>query len=151
MTSAFSSLRLGASSSFLGLPPIASPHDSFARTASLLPRRRRIPREGLSGFTILDRILHDPLLGPGRANEEDDSAKLDKALETSAEEIRAWCDEWKFSVDSSVEYEDEGRSANGNGRNGRRKVPEWEEIVEKTEELIWMATVRPARLLNFDG
>lgn len=49
-----------------------------------------------------------------------------------------WCEEWKFSVEKSGEYEDEERKKG----NGTMKIPGWEEIVEKCEELIWMATVR---------
>ncbi|KAM0747010.1 hypothetical protein T439DRAFT_318264 [Meredithblackwellia eburnea MCA 4105] len=126
LTSAFSSLKLGSSSSFLGYAPTASPLDNFASTAASLPRepRSRIPQEGLSGFTILDRILHDSTLGPGSANQQDDFPRLDKAIQNRGDEIRAWCEEWKFRGDTIW-----------------KSTPSWEEIVKKTEELFWMATV----------
>lgn len=135
LTTAFSSFKLGPSSSLLGLPPTAS-SESFTQTAAALPRERRSPREGLSGFTILERISHDPELAPGAANAIDDFPRLDKALEKRGARIKRWCEEWRFSGDVGSEWDDEARKG---GQKGR--VPGWEEIVEKCEELIWMATV----------
>ncbi|KAL8276912.1 hypothetical protein RQP46_010640 [Phenoliferia psychrophenolica] len=132
MTSAFSSLKLSASSSLLGLHPIASPLDSFSRTAATLPRAHRIPKEGLSAFTILDRILHDQTLAG--------ESSVDETLERHGEEIRAWADEWKFSFEKSGEWNEDGRASKGKGVRSAR-VPEWDEIVEKCEELVWVATV----------
>lgn len=136
MSSAFSSLKLSASSSLLGLHPIASPLDSFAATAAKLPREHRIPKEGLSGFTILDRILHDAAFVPAVGEE----AGIEQTIDAHGEDIRAWCDEWKFSGEASGEWDEDGRSTKGKGV--RSRVPRWEEIVEKCEELVWMATVR---------
>ena len=132
MSSAFSSLKLAASSSLLGLQPIASPLDSFARTTAALPRQHRIPKEGLSAFTILDRILNDPNLAG--------ETSLDETVERHGDEIKAWSDEWKFSTEKSGEWVEDGRAVKGKGV--RSRVPDWDEIVEKCEELVWVATVR---------
>ncbi|GAA6022709.1 hypothetical protein JCM10207_008073 [Rhodosporidiobolus poonsookiae] len=188
LSSAFSSLRIGnpfgssssasystsssaatAAASYLAPSshfPIASGSDSFARTAAALPRGdddHRYPREGLSGFTILDRILHDDALAPGRACGIDAMPKLDAVLDNpeAAARLRAWCDEWKFSTQASGGWEDaagrdsdEGSDGEGarererrrqeRARKGKMKgygTPGWQEIVEKYEELVWMATV----------
>ncbi|GAA5995664.1 hypothetical protein JCM5350_007794 [Sporobolomyces pararoseus] len=153
-SSAFSSLRLSASSSnYFGNQPIASSTDNFARTAASLPRTsedRRYPREGLSGFTILARILSDDSLAAGNAGQLSDMPKLDAVLRNRGSKIAQLCSEWKFSTERSQEWDDEenevregrksnkGKSAKGWGAVG---VPSWEEIVEKTEELFWMSTV----------
>ncbi|GAA5955384.1 hypothetical protein JCM10213_002868 [Rhodosporidiobolus nylandii] len=176
LSSAFSSLRFpsfssspppsaaSAAASYLPPPthPIASGSDSFAKTAAALPRdtdERRYPREGLSGFTILDRILHDEALAPGRACSVDDMPKLDAVLQNqeAAARLRGWCDEWKFSTQASEGWEDSaGRDSDEESdgqeverrrravRKGKMKgygVPSWGEIVQKYEELVWMATV----------
>lgn len=60
-------------------------------------------------------------------------------MEMRGEKIKMWCEEWKFSSDASEEYEDEGRR----GKKIAGRVPGWEEVVEKCEELFWLATVRP--------
>ncbi|TNY24391.1 hypothetical protein DMC30DRAFT_333462, partial [Rhodotorula diobovata] len=124
LSSAFSSLRLTSpfptSASYFGSQPIASPSDSFAATAARLPRDKRFPRVGLSGFTILSRILHDEALAPGRACTLDDFPKLDATLRNRASRIVQWCEEWRFSDE---------------------RAADWEECVEKCEELWWMATV----------
>ncbi|GAA5992840.1 hypothetical protein JCM10908_001366 [Rhodotorula pacifica] len=143
---------------------IASPDRSFARTAANLPRgpgARRYPREGLSGFTILSRILHDDALAPGNANTLQDGSKLDAAVRNRASRIAQWCEEWRFSTEERVEWDDPqdaalsdggaSRRAAGRGVNGRvgenkgkgksMAAPPWDEIVEKCEELVWMATV----------
>ncbi|GAA5909390.1 hypothetical protein JCM5296_007022 [Sporobolomyces johnsonii] len=154
LSSAFSSLRLSNSSSNLfGTLPTASPSDSFAATAASLPRdhsARRYPREGLSGFTILSRILQDDALAPGAAGQLSDMPKLDAVLRNRASRIVQWCEEWKFSTERSQEWDDEeelvkegkksnrGKSAKG---WGGASTPSWDEVVEKTEELFWMATV----------
>ncbi|KWU42821.1 hypothetical protein RHOSPDRAFT_20535, partial [Rhodotorula sp. JG-1b] len=107
---------------------IASPDRSFARTAANLPRQpgsRRYPREGLSGFTILSRILQDEALAPGQANSLDDASKLDACVRNRASRIRQWCEEWRFSTEERIDM----------------AAPPWDEIVEKCEELVWMATV----------
>ncbi|GAA5952657.1 hypothetical protein JCM3765_002235 [Sporobolomyces pararoseus] len=153
-SSAFSSLRLSSSSSnYFGNQPIASSTDNFARTAASLPRTsedRRYPREGLSGFTILARILSDDSLAAGNAGQLSDMPKLDAVLRNRGSRIAQLCSEWKFSTERSQEWDDEenevregrksnkGKSAKGWGAVG---VPSWEEIVEKTEELFWMSTV----------
>ncbi|GAA6044066.1 hypothetical protein JCM8097_005012 [Rhodosporidiobolus ruineniae] len=143
--------------------PIASGLNSVARTAATLPRGpddARYPREGLSGFTILDRILHDPQLAPGRACNIEAGSKLDDLLanETSSARLRGWCDEWKFSTQASEGWEDsagredsdeeDAEARERRRRNAARKgkgkgygVPSWTEVVEKYEELVWMATV----------
>ncbi|GAA5872957.1 hypothetical protein JCM3774_004886 [Rhodotorula dairenensis] len=191
ITSAFSSLRFGGGSGAngshsssssssqrpigtSGMPyfhsmTIASPDRSFARTAANLSRgagSRRYPREGLSGFTILSRILHDDALAPGNANSLDDPSKLDAAVRNRASRIAQWCEEWRFSTEERVEWDDPqdaalsdggaarramgpgGRGVNGrageSGGKGKGKslaAPPWDEIVEKCEELVWMATV----------
>lgn len=144
LSSAFSSLRLTSpfptSASYFGSQPIASPSDSFAATAARLPRDKRFPRVGLSGFTILSRILHDEALAPGRACTLDDFPKLDATLRNRASRIVQWCEEWRFSDERAAEWEDaEGPSAAKAKRQGG--TPSWEECVEKCEELWWMATV----------
>ncbi|GAA6009671.1 hypothetical protein JCM11491_001054 [Sporobolomyces phaffii] len=153
-TSAFSSLRLSSqTTNYFGSQPIASPSDNFARTAASLPRAsedRRYPREGLSGFTVLARILDDDSLAAGNAGHISDMPKLDAVLRNRGSRIVQLCQEWKFSTERSQEWDDEenevregrksnkGKSAKGWGAVG---VPTWEEIVEKTEELFWMSTV----------
>ena len=187
ITSAFSALRFGgagpssnsSSSSSAspharpvgttGLPyfhsmTIASPDRSFARTAANLPRQpgsRRYPREGLSGFTILSRILQDEALAPGEANSLDDPSKLDACVRNRASRIRQWCEEWRFSTEERVGWDDPQDAAlSDGGAEARRRraaagagagdnkgkgksmaAPPWDEIVEKCEELVWMATV----------
>ncbi|BGP25600.1 hypothetical protein Rt10032_c06g2983 [Rhodotorula toruloides] len=123
------------------LPP-ASPSDSFARTAASLPRDRRYPREGLSGFTILARILHDDALAPGNAGQLSDMPKLDAVLRNRAGRIVQWCEEWKFSTEKSAGWEDaEPSERRKRAARGMRGIPSWDECVEKCEELFWMATV----------
>ncbi|KAK4050589.1 hypothetical protein OIV83_003315 [Microbotryomycetes sp. JL201] len=154
LQSAFSSLRFGSSSlkkvsaPLLGSLPTASPSESFAKTAARLDRSRRIPRNGLSGFTILDRMLNDPDLAPGRAGHLDDFPKLDGVLARQGERIVRWCEEWKFEAqggkaewDEDGERDEEKQRQNANYLVTGSKVPSWTEIVEKTEELFWMATV----------
>lgn len=63
-------------------------------------------------------MLADPRLAAGQANKKDDFPRFDKAVENRGDVIREWCEEW--IVDE----------AGG-----------WKEIVEKTEELFWIATV----------
>ncbi|GAA5907115.1 questin oxidase family protein [Sporobolomyces salmoneus] len=153
-SSAFSSLRLSSSTTnYFGNQPIAASTDNFAATAASLPRSsddRRYPREGLSGFTILARILSDDSLAAGNANQLSDMSKLDAVLRNRGSRIAQLCGEWKFSTERSQEWDDEetevnegrksnkGKSAKGWGAVG---VPSWEEVVEKTEELFWMSTV----------
>ncbi|GAA5939963.1 questin oxidase family protein [Sporobolomyces koalae] len=153
-SSAFSTLRLSsATTHYFGSQPIASPSDNFARTAAALPRSsedRRYPREGLSGFTVLARILADESLAAGHAGQLSDTTKLDAVLRNRSPRIVQLCQEWKFSTERSQEWDDEetevregrksnkGKSAKGWGAQG---VPSWDEIVEKTEELFWMSTV----------
>ncbi|GAA6053389.1 hypothetical protein JCM3770_002300 [Rhodotorula araucariae] len=145
LSSAFSTLRFTSAfnpstSSYFGSSPIASPSDSFAATAAALPRDRRYPRSGLSGFTILARILHDEALAPGRANTLDDFPKLDAVLRNRAGRIVQWCEEWRFSNDRAAEWEDAEAPSVAKGR-GKGATPGWDECVEKCEELWWMATV----------
>ncbi|GAA5827331.1 hypothetical protein JCM11251_003768 [Rhodosporidiobolus azoricus] len=149
--------------------PIADGRESVPKTAFALPRSsdpedRQYPRAGLSGFTILDRILHDDALAPGRACSVDDMPKLDAVLknEEAAGRLRAWCDEWKFSTQAPSEgwEESAGRDSDSDSDGAadekvRRKreeikrravlkglgAPKWTEIVEKYEELVWIATV----------
>ncbi|GAA5919707.1 hypothetical protein JCM6882_008438 [Rhodosporidiobolus microsporus] len=148
--------------------PIADGRESVSKTAFALPRSsspddQRYPRAGLSGFTILDRILHDEALAPGRACSLDAMPKLDAVSknEEAAARLRAWCDEWKFSTQASSEgwEESAGRDSDSDedveGGKARRKreeqvrrakmkgygAPKWTEIVEKYEELVWMSTV----------
>lgn len=71
----------------------------------------------------------------------DDFPKLDKLLQRRSEVIVRWCEEWRFGVDASVEYEDEEEGSQRRRGSGAMKVPAWDEIVEKCEELMWMATV----------
>lgn len=153
-SSAFSSLRLSTpTTNYFGSRPIASTSDNFARTAASLPRTsddRRYPREGLSGFTVLSRILSDDSLAAGNAGKLSDMPKLDAVLRNRGSKIVKHCEEWKFSTERSQEWDDEetevregrksdkGKSAKGWGSQG---VPSWEEIVEKTEESFWMSTV----------
>ena len=184
ITSAFSALRFAGPSTTsspsgqhrntrpvgtTGLPyfhsmTIASPDRSFARTAANLPRQpgsRRYPREGLSGFTILSRILQDEALAPGQANSLDDASKLDACVRNRASRIRQWCEEWRFSTEERIEWDDPQDAAlSDGGEEARRRratagagagdnkgkgksmaAPPWDEIVEKCEELVWMATV----------
>lgn len=138
---------------FLWTEPIAEPTDNFANMAAKLSRERRIPRNGLSGFMILDRMLHDPELAAGRAGSLDDFPKLDGVLERQGDRIIKWCEEWKFEGDgySQHDWDDEGEEIERTRRrrDGRDEwtaiengvVPSWAEICEKTEELMWMATV----------
>lgn len=144
LTHTLSAFKLGYKP--LGVQPIASPSDSFAATAASLPRtkseRDKRTREGLSGFTIIERIMNDPELAAGEANNINDSSLLESALSNKGERIKTWCEEWKFRGEKSVEYEDDNeRGSSSNGSSSKARVPNWEEIVEKTEELIWMATV----------
>ncbi|KDE09872.1 hypothetical protein MVLG_00270 [Microbotryum lychnidis-dioicae p1A1 Lamole] len=137
LSSALSSFKLGSGS--FGTMPIASPSDSFVQTAARLPRERRVPREGLAGFTILERILHDARLAPDVAVFEKDFPKLGNLLKRRADIIIEWCDEWKFSCDASPDYGEEHQAKRKEGTP--LKTPNWEEVVEKCEELLWMATV----------
>ncbi|BGP09142.1 hypothetical protein JCM10049v2_004997 [Rhodotorula toruloides] len=131
-----------APSAFSTSFPTASPTDSFARTAASLPRDRRYPREGLSGFTILARILHDDALAPGNAGQLSDMPKLDAVLRNRAGRIVQWCEEWKFSTEKSSGWEDAEQSERRKrAARGMRGTPSWDECVEKCEELFWMATV----------
>ncbi|GAA5989514.1 hypothetical protein JCM11641_005557 [Rhodosporidiobolus odoratus] len=157
LTSAFSSLRLPSfpsspsysssstsssssppqlarhAASYLPSPtrPIASGLDSFSKTCSNLsrtPGEQRFPREGLSGFTILDRMLHDPALAPGRACRKDDMPKLDAVLngrhgygDEAAGAIRRWSEEWKFSTQVSANWEEgAGRDSDDDDEDGNR-------------------------------
>ncbi|BGP41181.1 hypothetical protein JCM10449v2_005155 [Rhodotorula kratochvilovae] len=145
LSSAFSTLRFTSAfnpstSSYFGSLPIASPSESFAATATALPRDRRYPRSGLSGFTILARILHDEALAPGCANSLDDFPKLDAVLRNRANRIVQWCEEWRFSNERAAEWEDAEAPSVARGK-GKGATPGWEECVEKCEELWWMATV----------
>ncbi|GAA5820629.1 hypothetical protein JCM10212_005714 [Sporobolomyces blumeae] len=151
-SSAFSSLRLSTpTTNYFGSRPIASPSDNFARASARLPREhddRRYPREGLSGFTILARMLSDDSLAAGNAGSLSDMPKLDGVLRNRSREIVRWCEEWKFSTERSQEWDnvddatsDEGRKSGSKGKNASHGVPSWDEVVEKTEELFWMATV----------
>ncbi|KAH8929981.1 hypothetical protein BT69DRAFT_1315351 [Atractiella rhizophila] len=102
-------------------PPFAPtvPQVSFVQTSLRMPRSpSRLPRYGLSAFTILSHIQNDPLLGPGQANKIDDFPRLDKALNNRAAEIREYCENWIIDAERG-----------------------WEEIVEKCEELFWVATI----------
>ncbi|KAK4054953.1 hypothetical protein OIO90_003294 [Microbotryomycetes sp. JL221] len=161
LQSAFSSLRFGPSSFkkaaqasplLTGSLPTASTSDSFAKTAARLPDRRsgetRIPRNGLSAFTILDRILNDPDMAPGRAGHLDDFPKLDGVLQRVGDKVVRWCEEWKFEGEGGRHEWDEDGEREEERRRERpvhmmtgSKVPSWREIVEKTEELFWVATV----------
>ncbi|SCV73436.1 BQ2448_7362 [Microbotryum intermedium] len=141
LSSALSSFKLGSGS--FGTMPIASPSDSFVQTAARLPRERRVPREGLAGFTILERILHDARLAPNVAVFEKDFPKLGNLLKRRADVIIEWCDEWKFSCDVSPDYGEEHQAKRKEGTP--LKTPNWEEVVEKCEELMWMATVSQRR------
>lgn len=121
--------------------------------AAKLNRERRIPRNGLSGFMILDRILHDSDLAAGRAVTLDDFPKLGAVIDRQGDRIVRWCEEWKFQGDgySQHDWDDEGEEIERTRRARESRdswaaieggaVPEWDEIVEKTEELMWMATV----------
>lgn len=87
-------------------------------------------------MTILDRIASDPELAPGVAVLQDDFPRLNKAIEKRGERIRDWCDEWKFSRDASGRWDNEE-----DRRRNRSGVVSWDEIVEKCEELQWVATL----------
>ena len=63
-------------------------------------------------------MLRDPRLGAGQANKKEDSPALGTVIQNRGEDIRAWCDEWIIDETGG-----------------------WTEIVEKTEEIFWMATV----------
>ena len=146
LSSAF--LSLGFTSSipstsvytYFGGQNVASPRISFAATAAALPRDKRFPRVGLSGFTILSRILHDEALAPGRACTLDDFPKLDAVLRNRASRIVQWCEEWRFSNERAAEWED-AEAPSGTKPKLTGVTPEWAECVEKCEELYWMATV----------
>ena len=115
LASAFSRLQ----SLKVSLPSSLYSKESFVDTIQRLdPSRSRHPRLGLSGFTIFSHILRDPTLGAGQANRQEDFPRLDAALMNRGHAIRAWCEAW--IVDES---------------GG------WTEVVEKIEELFWMATV----------
>ncbi|GAA5857301.1 hypothetical protein JCM9279_005126 [Rhodotorula babjevae] len=146
LSSAF--LSLGFTSSipstsvytYFGGQNVASPRISFAATAAALPRDKRFPRVGLSGFTILSRILHDEALAPGRACTLDDFPKLDAVLRNRASRVVQWCEEWRFSNERVAEWED-AEAPSGTKPKLTGVTPEWAECVEKCEELWWMATV----------
>ncbi|GJN89975.1 hypothetical protein Rhopal_002964-T1 [Rhodotorula paludigena] len=140
-----------APSYWYGAFPPASGRDSFTRTAATLARDRRYPREGLSGFTILARMGCDEALAPGVAVQHGDLPKLDAVVRNRASRVRQWCEEWRFSNEKSVEWDDPAAAASApssaSARGGKATttsngtVPAWDEIVEKCEELFWMATV----------
>lgn len=93
--------------------------ESFAATLLRLDSTRvRHPRLGLSAFTIISHILKDPRLAAGQANRKDDFPRLESAIRNRGDLIRAWCSEWIIDP------------AGG-----------WTEIVEKTEEIFWVASV----------
>lgn len=93
--------------------------ESFPATLLRLdPTRVRHPRLGLSAFTIISHILKDPRLAAGQANRKDDFPRLESAIRNRGDLIRAWCSEWIIDP------------AGG-----------WTEIVEKTEEIFWVASV----------
>lgn len=94
----------------------------------------------MSGFTILDRIQHDPEFAAGVACNIDETPLLEMTLKKRGKRIKTWCEEWRFSTDRSAEYEDDVEESKKSKRKSRR-IPGWDEIVEKCEELIWMATV----------
>lgn len=97
----------------------SSPKESFAATLLRLdPARQRQPRLGLSAFTIIAHMLKDPRLAAGQANRKDDFPRLESAIRNRGELIAAWCAEWIIDP------------AGG-----------WTEIVEKTEEIFWVAAV----------
>jgi hypothetical protein len=97
----------------------SSSKESFVATLYRLnPSRQRHPRLGLSAFTIIAHILKDPRLAAGQANRKDDFPRLESAIRNRGDLIRAWCNEWIIDP------------AGG-----------WTEIVEKTEEIFWVASV----------
>lgn len=106
----------------LKVPAVAafsSSRESFTATHLRLdPSRQRHPRLGLSAFTIIAHILKDPRLAAGQANRKDDFPRLESAIRNRGDLIRAWCTEWVIDP------------AGG-----------WTEIVEKTEEIFWVAAV----------
>lgn len=96
-----------------------SSYESFLTAAQRLnPSRPRHPRKGLSAFTIISHILKDPRLAAGQANRQDDFPRLAAAIRNRGDLIRAWCEEWIID-----------------------EAAGWAEIVEKMEELFWVATV----------
>lgn len=124
--------------------PGPSAPESFAAACARRERDSpRSPQEGLSAFTILDRVGSDPQLDPGfwdapeqAAGLAGDDGRLGEVLRRGADRIGRWCDEWRFSGEKSIEYEDEGVE------RVRRKVGVvgWEEVADKAEELVWVAT-----------
>lgn len=109
----FKSLKAPVISTF------GSAKDSFLATVQRLnPSRQRQPRLGLSAFTIIAHMLKDPRLAAGQANRKDDFPKLGSAIRNRGDLMRAWCSEWVIDP------------AGG-----------WNEIVEKTEEILWVASV----------
>ena len=95
----------------------------------------------MSAFTILDRVGSDPKLDPGFWDAPDstdglgDDGRMGEVMRRGADRIGKWCDEWRFEGDRSGEWDDEEKR-----REGRRgKVPGWDEVADKAEELIWVA------------
>ncbi|GAA94197.1 uncharacterized protein L969DRAFT_60291 [Mixia osmundae IAM 14324] len=111
-----------ASSFATGLRPLAARASpsvvSFVATAQRLPRIHRVPKEGLSGLTIIDHMSEDPRLRAGQANSYESKNKFDDCLHNRAKALNAWCAEWIIDSDGG-----------------------WEEIVMRAEELIWIATL----------
>lgn len=128
--------------------PIASPCDDFARAAAALPRSRRsrTPRDGMSAFTIVDRMLYDPLLAPGRACKLQEDNMLGATVRSSGERIREWADEWRFGTERARdvdEYADAEARQDWASRAQRwmTRPPDWQEVVDRAEELVWLAVV----------
>lgn len=69
-------------------------------------------------MTIVAHMLRDPRLAAEQVNKKDDFPRLKNALLNRGEIIRTWCEEWIIDE-----------------RAG------WTEVVEKCEELFWLATV----------
>lgn len=128
--SALSSLRIADNPRL----PIST-GESFAFTAARLPRRGpRLPRSGLSGFSILERMMNDAEFAPGVPCDVNDAPRLAKVIRKKGFRIKSWADEWRLG-DAAGDDEDEDLA------NSIAPVPSWEEIVERTEELFWIATV----------
>lgn len=138
MCRTLSVFRISAPSSLLGYPRIASSSDSFSISSAMSAHRSspRIPRKGLAVFTIVDSMMRDSTLVHFLDSRAESLArdKLSLVVRERGEKVRAWCDMWKFEGDAE---ENEGE------REGSEtiRVPGWEEIVQKTEELVWLATV----------
>ncbi|KAK4047499.1 hypothetical protein OIV83_005412 [Microbotryomycetes sp. JL201] len=92
-------------------------HASFVETVAMSASRP--VTAGTNGFDLLAEMLQDKELAPGVANNIDSNPALGVTLKRKGELIKTYCERWSFSS----------------------SLPEWDEVVHKTEELFWLATV----------